>query len=191
MSETQFNVAHIEEDCLIYGPGTRTVIWLQGCSIHCKGCWNIEMWDPSPRRLIERQDLLDYLIGTGKSVTILGGEPLDQSENLLWLMKRLKKSGVNIMLYTGHEPEEIATSSVWTEICGLADILIPGRYKEEQRDITLRWRGSSNQPIISSIIDGIEDCNEVEIHIDEDGKIVCMGYPTEEMEDILKLDEDY
>lgn len=191
MSDTQFNVAHIEENCLIYGPGVRTVVWFQGCSIHCKGCWNTEMWDTSPKQLIERQDFLNYLVNIGKPITFLGGEPLDQSGNLLWLVRNLKKSGANIMLYTGYEPEEIALNPVWKEICGFADILVPGRYKEEQRDITLRWRGSSNQPIITTIGGEIEDRNEVEIHIDEDGKIVCMGYPTEEMEDILKLDEDY
>lgn len=191
MSGTRFNVAHIEEDCLIYGPGTRTVIWFQGCSIRCKGCWNTEMWDPSPRRLIERQELFDYLIRLGRDVTFLGGEPLDQAENLSWLIRRLKESGVSVMLYTGHEPEEIATNPVWAEICESADILIPGRYLEDQRDIALRWRGSRNQPIISSITDVIEDCNEVEIHIDEGGKIVCMGYPAEDMEEILDLDEDY
>ncbi len=135
--------------------------------------------------------MLDYLIGVGRSVTLLGGEPLDQSDNLLWLMKHLRESGINTMLYTGHELEEIAGNDVWTEICDLADILVPGRYREELRDISLRWRGSRNQPILSADIKELEDRNEVEIHIDEGGKITCMGYPTEEMEDILQLYEDY
>ena len=191
MYGTQFNVAHIEENCLIYGPGSRTVIWFQGCSLHCKGCWNTEMQDFSPRNLIGREDLLSRLLHLNKGVTLLGGEPLEQSDNLLWLISKLKNANVSVMLYTGHELDEISSNSTWSEICKMVDILIPGRYKEDQRDITLRWRGSKNQQIISNIPEEIVEQNEVEIHIDEDGKITCLGYPTEETEEILKLHEDY
>ncbi len=179
-----FNISHIEYNCMIYGPGERTIIWFQGCSTHCKGCWNTAMWSFKPVNLIEREDLLKLLLDTkNKNVTILGGEPLDQSDNLLWILNKLKKESFHIMLYTGYEVDEIESSPIRKEICEYPDILIIGRYREEQRNTFLRWRGSSNQKIITKDDIAIDEANEVEIDIDEDGKIVCMGYPTRELLD--------
>lgn len=182
---TLFNIAHIEPASLIYGPGCRFVVWLQGCNLHCKGCWNESMWSFEPKILIEREELLNIILSKQvDGVTILGGEPLQQPTNLFWLMKQLKNSAVNIMLYTGYELEEISSNEVYKEICDLADILIPGRYHESERNIFLKWRGSSNQKIISKEnvnINSDDGINEVEIVIDEDGSICCLGYPDESL----------
>ena len=188
MYNDTFNVANIEFNCEIYGPGRRIVIWFQGCTLGCKGCWNESMQNTEPNELVNREDILKMIVSNGcDGVTFLGGEPLQQSENLIWLMRGLKAHGINIMLYTGYEPEEISESPVFSEICGLADILIIGRYIEEKRNIFLKWRGSENQKVLFRNGDQItEECNQMEIRIDKDGSITCLGYPPEDIECILE-----
>lgn len=191
--KTSFNIAHIEEESLIYGPGCRFVIWLQGCRLHCTGCWNKSMWSFDPNILLEREELLrNILLKAADGVTILGGEPLEQSDNLLWLLNQLKKSDIHIMLYTGYEMNEISSEKKYQEICNMADILIPGRYHENERDIYLKWRGSRNQKIISKddcVIKEEDSTNEIEIIIDENGKLCCLGYPDDSISDILSYPE--
>ena len=177
---TAFNTAHIEEGSYIYGPGCRFVIWLQGCSLRCKGCWNVSMWDFEQRQLIEREILLQQILASGlDGVTILGGEPLQQPENLLWLMTQLNEHKVHCMLYTGYEPEEIRNNPQFQKIAELSDILIPGRYREEERDTFLKWRGSGNQKIICKKPEDadIAESNQVEVILEKDGSLCCLGYP--------------
>ncbi|MDW7776157.1 MAG: 4Fe-4S single cluster domain-containing protein [Methanosarcinales archaeon] len=181
-----FNIAHIELSSEIYGPGKRFVIWLQGCSLACPGCWNKIMWNFTPRIIIQREVLLEEILANPEleGVTFLGGEPLQQSENLYWLMLALNKKNISIMLYTGYEIEDICNTKIFSNICNLADILIAGRYREEERDLFLRWRGSRNQLLLIQtnrycdleILDGI---NEIEIKIDEFGSVTLLGYPTD------------
>ncbi len=187
---TQFNIGDIEFNSEIYGPGKRTVIWFQGCTIGCRGCWNTQFQSTEPNRLLERNELLKIIKDHGNDVTFLGGEPLLQSANLLWLIKQLKALGIRVMLYTGYEPEEIEQNGEWAEICAAADILIPGRYIDSLRDTNLRWRGSSNQKVVfNHDPKPIEERNEVEIIIREDGSVSCMGYPSKNMrEHISSLD---
>jgi len=182
MYGTALNVFAIEEDCVIYGPGIRTVIWFQGCSIRCPGCWNKDMWSTEPSILMERTNLLDIILKSGHGVTFLGGEPLDQHENLLWLLQRLREKNIETMLYTGHEQQEIDSNPVFREICDIPKILVTGRYHAEERDTNLTWRGSRNQHIIiKGAIEVPLDSNHVEIRINEDGSVTYMGYPDEFM----------
>ncbi len=187
---TEFNIGDIEFDSEIYGPGRRTVIWFQGCTLGCKGCWNIQFQSTLPNKLMERGQLLGLIKDHKNDVTFLGGEPLQQSSNLLWLIRELSESGIGMMLYTGYEPDEIERNKEWSEICRTVDIIIPGRYVDSLRDTNLRWRGSSNQRIVfnRNVID-VEEMNEVEIVIGSDGSVSCMGYPTDSMrKHIVSLD---
>lgn len=179
-----FNIAHIEIGSEIYGPGKRFVIWLQGCSLACTGCWNKTMWSFSPHILMERDEVLEQIISNPEieGVTLLGGEPLQQSENLYWLMLALNKRNISMMLYTGYEQEEICNTETFSKICNLADILISGRYRDDERDLFLRWRGSRNQSLLIQTerytdLDIEDGLNEVEITIDEFGSVILLGYP--------------
>lgn len=187
MTDTSFNIGHIEEGCEIYGPGKRTVVWFQGCTLGCDGCWNRRFQPVEPRQIVEREELFDFIVSSGAPVTFLGGEPLLQAENLAWLMGRLKGARVHTMLYTGYELFEIEANPLFIEICGMADILIPGRYVKEKRDTGLIWRGSSNQPlIIQAERPEIDESNQVEIIIDDTGAVTCLGYPSENMRSFLE-----
>ena len=128
------NVASYLENCAIYGPGNRFVIWFQGCSLRCKGCWNTELWPFEDKLLLTTHELLEMIRETEvvEGVTFLGGEPLDQVESLLVLAKMLKQSGYSIMLYTGYGMDEIS-GTVKEDIFNLSDIVVSGRYVEVER----------------------------------------------------------
>jgi len=57
-----FNIAHIEPSSFIYGPGERVVIWVQGCTLGCRGCWNRTMLSKRPKQLIAREELLQQIL---------------------------------------------------------------------------------------------------------------------------------
>lgn len=179
------NIAHIETSSSIYGPGERYVIWVQGCSIRCEACWNYEMWSLETKIQKSVEELfkeIEQLKIEIEGITILGGEALDQYEEVFELCKKNFQSGLSVMLYTGYEREEIQSLQK-EEILEFVDILIPGRYKKEFRNTNLQWRGSENQEIqfltkrYSSSI--VEEGNYVEINIDEWGSTTILGYPDE------------
>lgn len=181
------NLNFIQRKSSIYGPGERYVIWTQGCSLHCKGCWNKDTWSFKPNLVLSLEEVLDDIQlhkQELEGVTILGGEPLDQYLPVLQLIREIKKQGLSVMLYTGYELEEIHNKG-FSEILNYVDILIPGRYVQEKRNIYLEWRGSENQKIyfLSEKYAGYEnqDANYIEITIDENGKQTILGYPEEEL----------
>lgn len=176
----------------VYGPGKRWVLWVQGCTLACEGCWNVETW--SRRRGQERtvsslvEDIKANMEGL-EGITVLGGEPLQQPDAVLSLMQQAKELGLTVMLYTGYEPHEY--TPVMQACHDASDLLIGGRYVAEQRDPSLRWRGSTNQSFISPTgrydPSSFEDFEEVEIIIDHDtGQITMTGYPDEELHALLE-----
>ena len=122
------------------------------------------------------------------NVTILGGEPLEQLEELLILMHNIKYLNLGIILYTGYEKNEIESSNK-IKIMDYTDILISGRYIEEQRNINNHLYGSQNQLMEfltqrykkENIING----TYVEIDINENGSIDMYGYP-DDFFDLIK-----
>ena len=158
------------------GDGLRVVLWLSGCSHHCVGCQNPQTWDCNSGILFDqdaKEELFrelnrDYISG----LTLSGGDPLYENNlnEVLNLVNEIRVSfpQKTIWLYTGYTWEPIMNhvSSVTddfdyieeTYIDGLyeqrkdiikqCNVLVDGRYIDSQRDITLKWRGSSNQRVI-------------------------------------------
>lgn len=124
------NVAHIEKQSFIYGPGCRYVIWVQGCSIRCDGCCNKEMWSFDNRIVLSIEEILQDInskINYIDGITLLGGEPLDQFDEVSKLILECKKICLSIMLFTGYELKEIKSKKM-DSILKHIDILITGRY---------------------------------------------------------------
>lgn len=177
------NIAHIEEHSFIYGPNCRFVIWVQGCSIRCKGCWNREMWAFDNKTILSVQDLL-HKIEVEKElidgITLLGGEPLDQFVEVSNLLIECRKRGLSTMLFTGYEMTEIIENGM-SSIFENLDILITGRYDKSKRTMYHQWIGSTNQQIhyLTSRFDGlkVENNNYIEITISDSGSITILGFP--------------
>lgn len=146
------------------GPGCRTVLFVSGCTHHCKGCFNPETWDFKFGQPFTRQveaavirSLRNVFID---GLTVLGGEPMEQSnqEALYPFLRRVREESPKstIWVYTGCKYELLADSSSlykWRgdytdRILDLIDVLVDGPFIEDERNLMLRFRGSSNQRII-------------------------------------------
>ena len=144
--------AKIENNSTSNGPGIRTVLWCQGCSIHCKGCHNPETWDPYGGQLFSIIDAAN-IIETMKyewitGLTISGGHPLEpyNIEICKELCYEIKSNypDKTIWLYTGWLWEDIKD----LEILKYVDVVVDGPYIEEQRNLFLPYSGSNNQRVI-------------------------------------------
>lgn len=137
------------------GEGIRTTLFVSGCTHHCKGCFN-EAYQDFKHGKAWTKEAEDLFLSYAQNpqvhgVTILGGEPMDQlrDDKLLNLLKRIKAETTHtIWLYSGYTFEEIIKDEKKLSLLNLCDILIDGKFIEDLKDITLRFRGSSNQRLI-------------------------------------------
>ena len=185
------NVAQIVTQSSIYGPGVRAVVWLQGCSLHCSGCWNKEMWSHAPHKLYTIDELWEALcLGEGQveGVTLLGGEPLNQAIATRAIAKRAQSEGLSLVLFTGYELAEINDMGC-ADILNDVDILITGRYVESLRTLEHQWIGSTNQEIhfLSTRYDEqiLHNTNYMELEIGEQGDISLLGFPDDEWREFV------
>lgn len=152
------------------GDGLRVVLWLSGCSHHCYNCQNPQTWNPdsgipfdeSAKQEIFNELSKDYISG----ITFSGGDPLYEN-NLDEVLKLVKEIRIlfperTIWLYTGYNFDLLkleyneyklyaanpTISPVRWEIISNVDVLVDGEYIDEQKDLTLKWCGSSNQRVI-------------------------------------------
>jgi len=179
-------IGHILPHARIYGPGSRFTIWLQGCTLGCKGCWNEQFWPEQGGECYDVDELVKQILDAEvEGITLLGGEPLQQADSVLELIERVKELNLTVFLYTGYSRKEFNTTM--QRCADQSDILIAGRYVESKRDTFLRWRGSSNQ-IIEFPTGHYSDANllevrEVEMHI-SGGNAQIYGYPTKDETDV-------
>ncbi len=139
-------IAGIVRDSIVNGEGVRDVVFFQGCGKRCKGCHNPETWDYMGGCHRFLGDVVKELAESSNNVTMSGGEPLDQIEDLVELCKQLKAQGKNIWVYTGNVVNP--TKLTYMVLAQYVDVIVDGRFVEELKDPSLRFRGSSNQRII-------------------------------------------
>lgn len=157
------------------GDGLRIVLWVAGCEHHCANCQNQQTWNPqsgipfdeNAMNEIRNELKKDYISG----ITFSGGDPLHPKnvQNVLKIVYEIRVSypNKNIWLYTGYTWEEIwikdniktgdkikdmrekTIRNLRRQVVRMCDVLIDGRYVDELRDVSLHWRGSSNQRVIN------------------------------------------
>lgn len=148
-------IAGIVPGSIVDGPGIRFVIFTQGCPHHCPGCHNPQTHDPGGGSeadipsILARIDSDPLLSG----VTFSGGEPFFQAAALVPLAEAVKAWGKNLMIYTGYLYEQLLhrTQPGVRELLNLADLLVDGPFLQEAKDLTLPYRGSSNQRVIDLV----------------------------------------
>ena len=161
------NYEKIDKCSVSNGTGIRTVLWVSGCDIHCRNCHNQQTWDFNsgiPFTENTMQELLyDLSKPYRKGLTLSGGHPLDphNAPKVLEIVKRVKMVFPNkdIWIYSGYVWEDIIKNETLREILKYTDVLVDGAYVDELRDISLAFRGSSNQRIID--VKKTLDSNEV------------------------------
>ncbi|MGP1577171.1 MAG: 4Fe-4S single cluster domain-containing protein [Treponema sp.] len=185
------NIAHIEAYSFIYGPGCRSVIWTQGCSIRCPGCWNKNLWDFTPNKEILVSDLVSRILKQKtfiEGITILGGEPFDQYTELFKLCKALADENLSLIVYSGYE-KQVLIDKGYAPLFHCIDVLISGPYIESLRSMELGLIGSSNQRTDFftnrySAADLVKT-NEIEISFTDTGSMQIYGYPDTMTMDVL------
>ena len=152
--DDKIRLAGIAQQSTVNGLGLRKVFFSQGCSHHCKNCFNPETWPFTGGKEFLITDLVNqvkkekYLSG----VTFSGGDPFQQAAAFAKLAILLKQHHVNIWAYTGYTYDELlklshADSNIKKMLHNI-DVLIDGKYIEKLADTKLKFRGSSNQRII-------------------------------------------
>ncbi|MCH5184404.1 MAG: anaerobic ribonucleoside-triphosphate reductase activating protein [Oscillospiraceae bacterium] len=144
------------------GNGVRVTLFVSGCTHHCKGCFNPETWDfryGQPYTEETEEKLLRMLAPPYiKGLTLLGGEPMEPENQraLLPLVRKAKDRfpEKDIWCYTGYTLESDlltgnARTEVTDELLSLIDVLVDGEFIEEQKNISLRFRGSENQRLLA------------------------------------------
>jgi len=131
------------------GPGKRFTIWVQGCSIRCVGCANSRMWDRGKGYFVSI-DKLFKTIEEEKDIeglTIVGGEPFDQSRQLAMLARRVKNIGLGIIVFTGHIYELLLENGTPDDhsLLDFTDLLVDGPFIKDLLCYDLPWVGSQNQ----------------------------------------------
>lgn len=154
----------------VNGPGNRFVIWTQGCRKGCKNCYNPETWSHYRNNLIDIDLLVEEIKNSSISgVTISGGDPFEQPEELFYLLGEIKQLDLSdgVIVFSGYTIDEIRVREELRKCLDYIDVLIDGLYIDEKR-ITNGLAGSSNQEFhfLSDKIsrDSINIDQEVEIH---------------------------
>lgn len=146
------NYHNIKHDDMLNGDGLRVTLFVSGCSLHCPHCQNPQTFDPEsgiPFDEDAKQEIFNELSKPYISgLTLSGGHPLEHYniDECTELCKECKEKFPNktIWLYTGYNFENIMNY----EILDYVDIVVDGNYQHKLRDVSLKWRGSSNQRVI-------------------------------------------
>lgn len=196
----KINIHNIIDETRVEGPGIRTALWVQGCSIRCEGCMIPDTWNFSDRTVYNVDDLVAQIITNEniEGITILGGEPFDQIEALFYLITEIRnKSSLSIMLFSGYTSEYLKkTCPHFDKIMSEIDIFIEGPYIKNETDFSREWVGSANQQIhflterYLHLKDEVyKDSNKhnVEIRLEKDGSLNVNGMlPKEKLEELIK-----
>lgn len=151
------NYHKIDKCSISNGIGIRTVLWISGCDHHCKGCHNPETWDCKSGKPFDesaKQELFNnlskpYIDG----ITYSGGDPLHSAnyQEIIKLAREVRERfpDKTQWLYTGYTFEYLTQYNDGRDkIFDYIDVMVDGRFIEEQKDITLPFRGSTNQRLI-------------------------------------------
>lgn len=151
--EYKINYHNIIEESIVDGPGLRFVLFTQGCPHHCPGCHNPQTHPFITKNLVSIQDIFKQYQENPllSGITFSGGEPFCQASALAVLAKLVKNNGGNVITYTGYYYEELKEmakdNSDIQALLSASDYLIDGPFIEEQKSLTLPFRGSANQRI--------------------------------------------
>ncbi len=170
----------------VNGPGSRAVVWLQGCIRECSGCFNSSSWSFDINQLISVEQLAQKIISNphNQGVTFSGGEPFWQAPALTELAKKVKAAGLNLMSFTGFTLEKLQAPyapAKSQELLAQLDILIDGPFVESLAiNAPDSLVSSRNQrvhifnPALQNQMTWASD--QTEIHVLQDGSRIITGF---------------
>lgn len=150
------NLIAVDYDSIVDAEGVSVVLFFAGCNHHCKGCHSERTWDFN-----QGNQVTDDLIGEINAeidkrpylnaLVLSGGDPMYSAEEILKILPKLHIPNNNIWCYSGFTYDEICNDPIKNELLNKCSVLIDGPFIESLRDITLSFRGSSNQNIYKRI----------------------------------------
>ena len=135
-----------------HGPGIRNVVWFQGCSLGCSGCFNPLTHDPAGGNVIPVNSLAALLLAPSfpcDGITISGGEPFQQPEALLSLLQLLReKNSPPVLVFSGYPEAVLRGDELFSACLGHIDALICGPFRQDQPPAYDRFCSSRNQELV-------------------------------------------
>lgn len=164
------------------GPGARFVVWMQGCTLGCPGCFNPNTHDAAGGREVDVEDLARELAGAKdggtEGLSLSGGEPLQQAEAAVALLDAARALGMSTLAFSGYSLDEIRALPHGHEVLARLDVLIDGRYVSTER-LAAGLRGSANQNIQlltpRYTLAEVEATPVAEIRISPGGELILTG----------------
>ena len=156
------NYADIKKADIANGTGVRVSVFVSGCTHHCKNCFNQEAWDFNYGKEFTQKEIDKVISELNHSyvegLSLLGGEPLEykNQQGLLPLLKRVKEKfpDKDIWCYTGYSFDKDVVGHMFEnwpetkELMSYIDVVVDGKFEEDKKDLSLKFRGSKNQRII-------------------------------------------
>lgn len=146
-------VAGFITDSVVDGPGVRFVVFAQGCLHQCPSCHNPETWDLQGGKEMTVKEIVKMLkkrLKYVRGITLSGGDPFLQAGEMASLGREAKKLGLDVVTYTGYRYEDLLRLDLpgSQELLEVTDILVDGPFRLDLKDLSLPFRGSSNQRLI-------------------------------------------
>jgi anaerobic ribonucleoside-triphosphate reductase activating protein len=185
-SESFLRVARVTHGTTAEGPNLRTALWVQGCSIRCKGCINPHLFSARGGTLVAPQMIIDEAIAAGdEGLTLLGGEPLDQAEAIARLARPAQEAGLGVICFTGYTVETVRDMPHGKDLLRHVDLLIDGSYVADTPDVDRALVGSTNQRFIHfsdryADYDPARIPDRVDLRILPNGEVSIAGFLTAE-----------
>lgn len=171
------------------GPGLRSAIWVQGCSIRCPGCFNPHMLGFRGGTPHQVTDLVERVLDSGSTgLSLLGGEPFDQAPAAAAVAVGVGQAGRSVVTFTGYELTDLRTAQAEgrpgvADLLAATDLLVAGPFQSDNLDRARPWVGSTNQrfialsdrfPDLLKAVGSIPD--RIEIRVDPSGRITVNGW---------------
>ncbi|WP_433608963.1 4Fe-4S single cluster domain-containing protein [Dactylosporangium sp. CA-139114] len=192
-------VARLVERTTAEGPGERTALWVQGCTIRCAGCFNPHLWTFRGGTPAPTAEVLTRVLAAGtEGLTLLGGEPFDHAAPLAVLAAGVRAAGRSVLTFSGYTTAQLnrAVRDGRGDVAALldaTDLLIAGPYVAALVDRDRPWAGSTNQEYVHrgdrippSAVAASPD--RLEITVGADGTLAVNGWADDETLDALLHD---
>jgi anaerobic ribonucleoside-triphosphate reductase activating protein len=180
------NIMGYVDGSKVNGPGSRAVVWVQGCLRECPGCFNPASWSFEINQLIAIDELADKIISNAdhEGVTFSGGEPFWQASALSELARQVKAAGLNVMSFTGFMIEQLRSTQAPAgakDLLAQLDLLVDGAYVESLAIHSPDSLVSSSNQRVHLFNPALQDrlnwaSDQMEIHILKDGTRIFTGY---------------
>jgi anaerobic ribonucleoside-triphosphate reductase activating protein len=173
---TRLQVGRLLSGTTAEGPGRRTAVWTQGCSIRCAGCINPHLFTTRGGHAVAITTIVEAALASGdEGLTLLGGEPFDQAEAVGELSATARRAGLGVIAFSGYTHAELAARVDLSSV----DLLVDGPYVKERPEGRRPLVGSENQRFIhltDRYVGQLPWSNTVEVRVRPDGSIDLAGF---------------